>query len=70
MDTLECLVKDAGYICSRNGNQLTIRSERSLFRLKTYLDGAVDMYNLTYTTYRIIWLKVSRNKLLLEEIAV
>ena len=53
-----------------NSNVLTITSSRSLFRLKTYLDGVVDMYNSIYDTYRIIWLKVSRNRLILEEIRV
>ena len=47
-----------------------LSSSRSLFRLKTYLDGAVDMYNSTFSASRIVWLKVTRNKLVLEEIYV
>ena len=49
-------------------NTAELHSSKSLFRLKTYLDGAVDMYNATFESRRIVWLKVTRNKLVLEEL--
>ena len=49
-------------------NTATLHSSKSLFRLKTYLDGAVDMYNATFESRRIVWLKVARNTLVLEEL--
>lgn len=49
-------------------NTAELHSSKSLFRLKTYLDGAVDMYNSTFESRRIVWLKVTRNTLILEEI--
>ena len=49
-------------------NTAELHSSKSLFRLKTYLDGAVDMYNSTFESRRIVWLKVTRNTLVLEEI--
>ena len=49
-------------------NTAELHSSKSLFRLKTYLDGAVDMMNATFESRRIVWLKVTRNKLILEEI--
>lgn len=51
-------------------NTAELHSSKSLFRLKTYLDGAVDMLNATFESSRIVWLKVTRNKLVLEEIYV
>lgn len=51
-------------------NTAELHSSKSLFRLKTYLDGAVDMMNATFESRRIVWLKVTRNKLVLEEIYV
>lgn len=54
----------------QNDKVLELHSDKSLFRLKTYLEGAVEMYNQTFLTRRIVWLKVTRNKLILEEIAV
>ena len=47
-----------------------LHSRKSLFRLKTYLDGAIDMINLVFLTRRIVWRKITRNKLVLEEIYV
>lgn len=55
---------------SLNNNTAELHSSKSLFRLKTYLDGAVDMLNATFESRRIVWLKVTRNKLVLEEIYV
>lgn len=49
-------------------NTAELHSSKSLFRLKTYLDGAVDMYNSTFESRRVVWLKVTRNTLILEEI--
>ena len=49
-------------------NTAELHSSKSLFRLKTYLDGAVDMYNSTFESRRIVWLKITRNKLVLEEL--
>ena len=49
-------------------NTAELHSSKSLFRLKTYLDGAVDMMNATFESRRIVWLKVTRNKLVLEEL--
>lgn len=49
-------------------NTAELHSSKSLFRLKTYLDGAVDMMNATFESRRIVWLKVTRNTLVLEEI--
>ena len=49
-------------------NTAELHSSKSLFRLKTYLDGAVDMYNATFESRRIVWLKVTRNTLVLEEL--
>ena len=49
-------------------NTAELHSSKSLFRLKTYLDGAVDMYNSTFESYRLVWLKVTRNTIILEEI--
>lgn len=49
-------------------NAAELHSRWSLFRLKTYLDGAVDMYNATFASRRVVWLKVTRNTLVLEEI--
>lgn len=49
-------------------NTAELHSSKSLFRLKTYLDGAVDMMNATFESRRIVWLKVTRNTLILEEI--
>lgn len=49
-------------------NTAALHSSKSLFRLKTYLDGAVDMYNATFESRRIVWLKVARNTLVLEEL--
>lgn len=49
-------------------NTAELHSSKSLFRLKTYLDGAVDMYNNTFESRRVVWLKVTRNKLVLEEL--
>lgn len=51
-------------------NTAELHSSKSLFRLKTYLDGAVDMLNATFESSRVVWLKVTRNKLVLEEIYV
>lgn len=45
-----------------------LHSSKSLFRLKTYLEGAVDMYNATFESRRIVWLKITRNTLILEEL--
>lgn len=52
--------------CTQNTAEL--HSSKSLFRLKTYLDGAVDMMNATFESRRIVWLKVTRNTLVLEEL--
>ncbi len=49
-------------------NTAELHSSKSLFRLKTYLDGAVDMMNATFESRRIVWLKVTRNTLILEEL--
>ena len=49
-------------------NTAELHSSKSLFRLKTYLEGAVDMYNATFESRRIVWLKITRNKLVLEEL--
>ena len=49
-------------------NTAELHSSKSLFRLKTYLDGAVDMMNATFESRRIVWLKITRNKLVLEEL--
>lgn len=49
-------------------NTAELHSSKSLFRLKTYLDGAVDMYNATFESRRIVWLKITRNTLILEEL--
>ena len=49
-------------------NTAELHSSKSLFRLKTYLDGAVDMYNATFESRRIVWLKITRNTLVLEEL--
>ena len=49
-------------------NTAELHSSKSLFRLKTYLDGAVDMMNATFESHRIVWLKITRNTLILEEI--
>ena len=49
-------------------NTAELHSSKSLFRLKTYLDGAVDMMNAIFESRRIVWLKVTRNALVLEEI--
>ena len=49
-------------------NTAELHSSKSLFRLKTYLDGAVDMMNATFESRRIVWLKVTRNTIILEEI--
>lgn len=49
-------------------NTAELHSSKSLFRLKTYLDGAVDIINATFESRRIVWLKVTRNKLVLEEL--
>lgn len=49
-------------------NTAELHSSKSLFRLKTYLDGAVDMYNATFESRRVVWLKITRNKLILEEL--
>ena len=49
-------------------NTAELHSSKSLFRLKTYLDGAVDMMNATFESRRIVWLKVTRNTLVLEEL--
>lgn len=49
-------------------NTAELHSSKSLFRLKTYLDGAVDMYNATFASRRVVWLKVTRNVLVLEEL--
>ena len=34
-------------------NTAELHSSKSLFRLKTYLEGAVDMYNATFESRRI-----------------
>ena len=49
-------------------NTAELHSSKSLFRLKTYLEGAVDMYNATFESRRVVWLKVTRNTLVLEEL--
>lgn len=49
-------------------NTAELHSSKSLFRLKTYLEGAVDMYNATFESRRIVWLKITRNTLVLEEL--
>lgn len=49
-------------------NTAELHSSKSLFRLKTYLEGAVDMYNATFESRRIVWLKITRNTLILEEL--
>ena len=49
-------------------NTAELHSSKSLFRLKTYLDGAVDMMNATFESRRIVWLKITRNTLILEEL--
>ena len=49
-------------------NTAELHSSKILFRLKTYLDGAVDMMNAIFESRRIVWLKVTRNTLVLEEI--
>lgn len=49
-------------------NTAELHSSKSLFRLKTYLDGAVDMYNATFESRRVVWLKITRNTLVLEEL--
>ena len=49
-------------------NTAELHSSKSLFRLKTYLDGAVDMMNATFESRRIVWLKVTRNTIILEEL--
>ena len=49
-------------------NTAELHSSKSLFRLKTYLDGAVDMMNATFESRRVVWLKVTRSKIILEEI--
>ena len=49
-------------------NTAELHSSKSLFRLKTYLEGAVDMINATFESRRIVWLKVTRNTLVLEEL--
>lgn len=49
-------------------NTAELHSSKSLFRLKTYLEGAVDMYNATFESRRIVWLKITRNTLIVEEL--
>lgn len=49
-------------------NTAELHSSKSLFRLKTYLEGAIDMYNATFESRRIVWLKITRNTLILEEL--
>lgn len=49
-------------------NTAELHSSKSLFRLKTYLEGAVDMYNATFESRRVVWLKITRNTLVLEEL--
>ena len=58
----------AGLTITFKQNTAELHSSKSLFRLKTYLDGAVDMMNATFESRRIVWLKVTRNTLILEEI--
>ena len=58
----------AGLTITFKQNTAELHSSKSLFRLKTYLDGAVDMMNATFESRRIVWLKVTRNKLVLEEL--
>ena len=54
----------------QNAKVMELHSSKSLFRLKTYLEGVIDMYNATFLTRRVVWLQVTRNKLNLEEIEV
>ena len=45
-------------------DRLLITNEnRSLFRLKTVLDGAIAMYQYYFYKEMIVWKQVSRNKL-------
>ena len=51
-------------------NRLLITNEsKSLFRLKTVLDGAIAMYQYYFYREMIVWKQVSRNKLELIRIA-
>lgn len=43
--------------------QLVITCKRSLFKLHTLLQGAIDMYNAVYCSSRIIVLHTSKNRL-------
>lgn len=48
------------------GNVLQIDAAVSLYRLGTVLEGAVEMHNAIYSTYRIVWIAKSKNHIRLE----
>ena len=49
---------------------LCIDARKSLFRLGTVLEGAIEMYNAVYTSFRIIWVAKSKYHIRLEHIVL
>ena len=51
-------------------HQVIITCPKSLYRLGTVLEGAIEMYNAIYQTERLIWRTKSKYSIVLEHIVL